>query len=59
MSNQRDRFGALGDQLDSVRQRMKAGREQPDVCKGVAGFTENDWRELDAIKPTEAAPADH
>jgi hypothetical protein len=28
---------------------MKAGREKPDACKGVAGFTEDDWRALDAL----------
>jgi hypothetical protein len=30
---------------------MKAGRDKPDTCKGVAGFAEDDWRELEAIKP--------
>lgn len=47
------RLSELGDQLDTVRNRMKAGREQPDACKGVAGFTENDWRRLDEIQPAE------
>jgi uncharacterized protein YjbI with pentapeptide repeats len=47
----------LGDQLERVRKRMKAGQVKPDACKGVAGFTEDDWRRLDAIKPAEAAPA--
>ena len=45
------RLAALGDQLDGVRKRMKAGREKPEDCQGVAGFTEEDWRNLDAIKP--------
>jgi hypothetical protein len=45
------RFVALGDQLDGARKRMKDGRDKPDACKGVAGFTEDDWRRLDAIKP--------
>jgi uncharacterized protein YjbI with pentapeptide repeats len=41
---------ALGDQLGDVRSRMNAAREKPEACKGVAGFTEDDWRKLDAIK---------
>jgi uncharacterized protein YjbI with pentapeptide repeats len=52
------RLAALGTQLEGVRKRLKAGREKPEDCKGVAGFTEEDWRRLDAIKPTEPAPAD-
>jgi hypothetical protein len=44
-------LAALGDQLKSVRTRMKAAREKPDACKGVTGFTEDDWRRLEAIKP--------
>jgi hypothetical protein len=43
------RLAALGDQLEGVRNRMKDGRKKPDDCKGVAGFTEADWRALDAI----------
>ena len=50
------RLAALGDQKEGVRTRLKAGREKPNACKGVAGFTEEDWRALDAIKPTAAAP---
>jgi uncharacterized protein YjbI with pentapeptide repeats len=53
------RLPSLGDQLDAVRKRMKDGREKPDACKGVAGFTEEDWRRLDAIKPIVAASANH
>jgi uncharacterized protein YjbI with pentapeptide repeats len=45
------RLAALGDQLEGVRERLKTGREKPDTCKGVAGFTDKDWRILDAIKP--------
>lgn len=41
----------LGGQLEGVRARMKAAREKPDSCKGVAGFTEDDWRALDAPSP--------
>jgi hypothetical protein len=41
----------LGDQLEGIRERLKAGRERPDTCKGVVGFTEEDWRALDAIEP--------
>jgi uncharacterized protein YjbI with pentapeptide repeats len=47
------RLAALGDQLGGVRKRMKAVREKPDACEGVAGFTENDWRQLDAIAPVQ------
>ena len=47
------RLAALGDQLEGVRKRMKDGRDKPDTCPGVAGFTEEDWRALDAIKPIE------
>ena len=38
------RLASLGDQLDGVRARMKEGREKPEKCPGVAGFTEDDWR---------------
>ena len=51
------RMAALGDQLERVRNRMKAGRDKPDECKGVAAFTEDDWRGLEAIKPIEPAPS--
>jgi uncharacterized protein YjbI with pentapeptide repeats len=46
-----DRLAALGDQLEGVRKRMKEGREKLDVCRGVAGFTEDDWRRLEALRP--------
>jgi hypothetical protein len=39
--------------LERVRKRMNAGRENGDACKGVAAFTEDDWRQLNAIKPAE------
>ena len=51
------RLAALGDQLESVRKRMRGGREKSDDCKGVAGFTDDDWRRLEEIKPAEAAHA--
>jgi hypothetical protein len=41
---------SLGGQLDFVRNRMKEGRATPKKCSGVADFTEDDWRNLDAIK---------
>ena len=53
LRNQSLRLAALGDQLNSVRARMKAARENPDACKGVVGFTENDWSALEAIKPVQ------
>jgi len=43
--------------LDGVRNQMKAGRDKPGACKGVVGFTDDDWRRLEAIKPIVAAPA--
>ena len=30
---------------------MRAGRAEPDKCPGVAGFTEEDWKELDSRSP--------
>ena len=45
------RLAALGDQLEGARTRMREGRTTPDRCAGVAGFTEEDWRRLEAIKP--------
>jgi uncharacterized protein YjbI with pentapeptide repeats len=45
------RLAALGDQLETVRKRMKDGREKPESCPGVAGFTEEDWRALEALRP--------
>jgi hypothetical protein len=53
------RLPALGDQFASVRARMEEGRKTSEKCPGVVGFTEYDWRKLDAIKPTQTAPADH
>ncbi len=47
------RLAAVGDQLDRVRNRMKAARNNPETCPGIAGFTEDDWRRLDAIKPAQ------
>lgn len=47
-------LAALGDQLEGVRKRMKDGRENSETCPGVAGFTEDDWRKLDALKPPAA-----
>ena len=41
----------LGVQLGDMNARMKVAREKPDTCKGLVGFTEDDWRVLDAIKP--------
>jgi uncharacterized protein YjbI with pentapeptide repeats len=51
------RLRLLGDQLDGVRKRMIAGREKPDACKAAAGFTEDDWRRLDAIEPIQGPTA--
>ena len=47
------RLAALGDQLDTVRERMNEGRKEPEKCPGVSGFTDDDWRRLDAIKATQ------
>ena len=52
------RLPALGDQLEGVRKRMKDGREKPEACSGIVGFTEEDWQKLDGLKSVEAAPAD-
>jgi uncharacterized protein YjbI with pentapeptide repeats len=48
------RLAALRDQLGPVRERMKAGRKDPEKCKGVVGLTEYEWKELDAVKPAPA-----
>jgi uncharacterized protein YjbI with pentapeptide repeats len=45
------RLADLGDQLDAVRERMEAGRKTLEKCPGVAGFTEDDWSALNALKP--------
>jgi uncharacterized protein YjbI with pentapeptide repeats len=45
-----DRLAALGDRLEGLRKRMKDGRYKPEKCLGVADFTEEDWRKLDAVK---------
>jgi uncharacterized protein YjbI with pentapeptide repeats len=46
-----DRLGVLGNQLAVVRDRMEEGRKTPEKCPGVAGFTEDNWHKLEAIKP--------
>ena len=51
------RLAELGDQVDKVRTRMKEGRKNPDKCLGVIGFTEDDWRQLDAIDAPMSNPA--
>jgi hypothetical protein len=51
------RLAALGDQLETVRTRMKYGREGSDACEGLASFTRDDWLRLDAIKPVETIPS--
>jgi hypothetical protein len=45
------RFASLGDQLAGVLKRMMAARDRSDSCQGVAGFTDRDWRQLEAINP--------
>jgi uncharacterized protein YjbI with pentapeptide repeats len=47
------------DQLVVFRDHMEEGRKTSEKCPGVAGFTENDWRALEAIQPLELAPAEH
>jgi hypothetical protein len=52
------RLSELGDQLGSVRERMKSGRTDPEKCHGVKGFTERHWRWLEEyLKPNDAAPS--
>jgi uncharacterized protein YjbI with pentapeptide repeats len=51
------RLAALGDELGAVRERLRAGRKEANKCPGVVGFNDNDWRALDALKPSEAAAA--
>ena len=53
------RLTALRDQLGAFRTRLEEGRKTSEKCPGVAGFTEDDWRRLDAIKPTKAEPTNH
>jgi uncharacterized protein YjbI with pentapeptide repeats len=40
---------SLGEQLDAFRARLEKGRNNPDQCPGVVGFTEDDWRRLESI----------
>jgi hypothetical protein len=40
----------FGDRLDGVRQRLQSARNSLETCPGVAGFAEDDWRRLDAIR---------
>ncbi len=50
------RLASLGDQLESVRKLMKEGRTNPNACKGVVGFSDEDWRRLDALAPSLLLP---
>ena len=50
------RLAALGEQLPIVRARMEEGRNDPQKCPGVIGFTQADWHALEAIKPIPEAP---
>jgi uncharacterized protein YjbI with pentapeptide repeats len=45
------RLAMLGDQLAAFRASLEEGRKAPEKCPGVVGFTEDDWRRLEAIKP--------
>lgn len=46
-------MAALSDQLEGVRKRMQDGRDKPDACKGISGYTEDDWRRLEEIRPVD------
>jgi hypothetical protein len=46
-------LAALGDELSNVRARLEEGRKTPEKCPGIAGFTDEDWRRLEAIKPAQ------
>lgn len=52
----RNRFDELAIHLNTVRDRLKAGRTSPAACPGVAGFSEADWQALDNIKAEELNP---
>jgi uncharacterized protein YjbI with pentapeptide repeats len=52
------RFGFLGDQFSSLLLRLEEGRKDAKKCRGVVGFTEEDWRRVEAIKPARAVPSD-
>ncbi len=39
----------LGEQLDTVRSRIKSVRAQPAQCPGVVGFTDSDWESIEAV----------
>jgi uncharacterized protein YjbI with pentapeptide repeats len=60
LARQEYRLAALGDQFAAFRAHLEEGRKTPEKCPGVAGFTEGDWRRLEAIQPVQsAAPAEH
>ena len=44
-------LAALGDQFATFRARLEEGRKSPENCPGIAGFTEGDWHQLEAIEP--------
>jgi hypothetical protein len=56
------RFNELGDQLERLKtarkvsdaggaiQRLSTWLKRPEPCRGVAGFTEKDWRRLDELQ---------
>jgi uncharacterized protein YjbI with pentapeptide repeats len=52
-------LAALGDQLEGVRARLKAGRGMHDTCKGVIGFTDLTGLCSTRSSRADAAPANH
>jgi hypothetical protein len=54
-----DRLAELRDKFAHFRARLEEGRTTLEKCPGVAGFTADDWHQLDAIIPNDGPPDDH
>jgi uncharacterized protein YjbI with pentapeptide repeats len=49
----------FGQRQDGVLERVRSARNNPQTCPGIAGFTDDDWRRLEPIKPIPPTRADH
>jgi hypothetical protein len=44
-----ERLEAAGMEIATVADRLRRGKADPKTCRGVVGFTEMDWAQLDEI----------
>jgi hypothetical protein len=43
------RFKATGMEIATIADRLRSGKADAEACRGVKGFTEEDWKKLDKL----------